>query len=116
MHFIALHDRAGLFLGPKFLYMKSTSLLLKASLAFILPNINADKRIGPHNSDIMSVLVGSMLGDGHAERERSGGVRFRFRQSAKRKDYIFWLHDFFYMRGYCTKNLPVHFKQKTDDK
>ena len=41
MHLIVLHDTAGwLFTGPKFLYMRSTPQLLKASLAFILPNIN----------------------------------------------------------------------------
>lgn len=117
MHLIALHDSAGwLFTGPKFLYMKSTSTLLKASLAFILPNINADKRIGPHNEDIISVLVGSLLGDGFGEREKSGGVRFRFRQSVVHKDYLFWLYNFFNTRGYCTNNLPVLYTQKTGDK
>ena len=117
MHLIALHDSAGwVFLGPKFLYMKSTSSVLKASLAFIIPNINADKRIGPHGSDIISVLVGSLLGDGYAERVMSGGVRFRFRQSAARKDYIVWIHNFFNTRGYCSNNLPVHYTQKTGDR
>ena len=117
MHLIALHDSAGwLFTGPKFLYMRSTSLLLKASLSFILPNIKAIKRIGPHNLDVISVLVGSLLGDGFGEREKSGGVRFRFRQSVVRKDYIFWLHNFLHTRGYCSNLLPVIYTQKTGDK
>ncbi|KAG0632549.1 hypothetical protein HOY80DRAFT_897843, partial [Tuber brumale] len=49
MHLIALHERAGsLVLGPKFLYMKPTSLLSKAAvLSFIIPNTRANKRIGP---------------------------------------------------------------------
>jgi hypothetical protein len=68
MHLIALHDSAGwLLTGPKFLYIKSSSSTLKGSLAFILPNFNADKRIGPHHKDIVSFLVGSLLGDGYAE-------------------------------------------------
>jgi hypothetical protein len=96
--------------------MKFSSSLLKASLAFILPNTKADKRIGPHNSDIISVLVGSLLGDGYAERLKSGGVKFKFRQSIEHKDYIFWLHKFFNSRGYCSNNLPVCFTQKYGDK
>lgn len=85
--------------------MKSSSSLLKASLAFILPNIKAGKRIGPHDRDIISVLVGSLLGDSHAERLMNGGVKFRFRQTIAHKDYIFWLYNFFNSRGYCTNNL-----------
>lgn len=48
----------------------------KAKLAFILPNFDGAKRIGPHNLDIISGLVGSLLGNGCVEREKSGGVRF----------------------------------------
>lgn len=115
MHLISLHDGAGSILGPKFFYFKS-SFSFKASLAFILPNFKPHSRIGPHNEDVISVLVGSLLGDGHAERLQSGGVRFRFRQQAKHKEYIFWLYDFFNTRGYCTNNLPVLYEQKYGDK
>ena len=72
-------------------------------------------RIGPHNIDVISVIFGLLLGDGYAERLPSGGVRFRFRQSVKHKEYIFWLCDFFNKRGYCTNNTPVKFKQKLID-
>ena len=117
MHLIVLHDQSGwLITGPKFLYIKSTPILLKTSLSFILPNTRAVKRIGPHNQDVISLLVGSLLGDAHGEREKSGGVRFRFRQSVVRKDYIFWLHNFLHTRGYCSNLLPVLYTQKTGDK
>jgi hypothetical protein len=144
MHLIALHDSAGwLLTGPKFLYIKSSSstrvfflfllinnifitlyiiyILIKkgkkhGSLAFILPNFNADKKIGPHHKDIVSFLVGSLLGDGYAERMSSGGVRFTFRQSAIRKEYLFWLHNFLNTRGYCSNNLPIYYTQITGDK
>lgn len=110
MHLIALHDTAGLdFLGPKFLYTKFASL--KSKLAFILPNFKPASRIGPHNLDVISVLVGSLLGDGQAERLQTGGVKFRFRQQAKHKEYLFYLYEFFNKRGYCTNNLPVLYKQ-----
>jgi len=116
MHLIALHDTAGLdFLGPKFLYMKFASL--KSTLAFILPNFKPASRIGPHNQDVISVLVGSLLGDGYAERLESGGVKFRFRQQVKHKEYLFYLYDFFFnKRGYCTNNLPVLYKQVSGNK
>lgn len=115
MHLIALHDTAGLvLLGPKFIYMRFSSLL--STLAFILPNFKPRTRIGPHHEDVLSVLVGSLLGDGHAERLESGGVRFRFRQQIKHKEYIFWLYDFFNKRGYCSNNLPFLFEQKYGSK
>lgn len=131
--------KASKILGPKFLHKKSISywaklrssgqtnhefwskhilplvprrqLHGKAKLAFILPNYKPRTRIGPHHKDVISVLVGSLLGDGHAERLQSGGVRFRFRQKAEHKDYLFWLWDFFKKRGYCSNNLPVYYVQ-----
>ena len=116
MHLIGLHDTAGSSLfGLKFLYMKALSSL-KTTLAFILPNFKPNTRIGPHNEEVISVIVGSLLGDGYAERLQNGGVRIRFRQQVKHKEYIFWLHGFLYERGYCTKNLPVLFEQKYGDK
>jgi hypothetical protein len=39
----------------------------------ILPlKIRAKNRIGPHNEDIVSVMVGSLLGDGYLERHGTG--------------------------------------------
>ena len=80
---------------------------LKTSLAFILPNYRPKTRIGPHNEEILEVIVGSLLGEGHAERLPSGGVRISFKQGAVHKDYLFWLFSFFSTRGYCSNILPV---------
>lgn len=113
MHLIALHDGAGSELGPSFICIKS--IFAKAKLAFILPNFKPHTRIGPHNKDIISVLVGSLLGDTHGERTLSGGVKFRFRQKASHKEYLFWLHEFFNKRGYSSNNLPVFYTQKSGD-
>ena len=60
--------------------------------------------------------MGSLLGDGYAERLSSGGVKFRFRQCIAHKEYIFWLYNFFNIRGYCSNNLPVLFAQKSGGK
>jgi hypothetical protein len=34
-------------------------------LAFISPRIRANKRIGPLSKKVLSILVGSLLGDAH---------------------------------------------------
>lgn len=112
-HLIALHTHGSDFFGPNLIFMKSLS---KISLAFILPNFSPKTRIGPHNEEVYSVLIGSILGDCHAERLPSGGVRFIFKQSAVHKDYLFWLFEFFRDRGYCTNNLPFKSTLKSGDK
>ena len=109
-----LHTHGLVLFGPNFNCIKSLST--KISLAFILPNYKPKSRIGPHNSDIYSVLVGGLLGDCHADRLPSGGVRFIFKQSEVHKDYLFWLYHFFNERGYCSNNLPKKHSQKLGDK
>jgi len=113
VHLLTLHTNGWLQNGPKFLYIRSSLAIFKSTLAFIIPNIKAINRIGPHNLDIISIIVGSLLGDCTAERLYSGGVRFRFRQSIKHKEYLFWLYEFFNCRGYCSNNLPVYYTQKS---
>ena len=109
-----LHTHGSVKFGPYFTYIKS--LPLKIILAFILPNYSPKTRIGPHDEDVYSVLVGAILGDCYAERLPSGGVRFRFKQSAEHQEYIFWLFDFFRTRGYCSNNLPLKLTDKLGDK
>lgn len=69
-------------------------------------------RIGPHNIDVISVLVGCLLGDCHANISKTNtpGTRFHFKQSGRHKDYLFFLYDFFQERGYCSKSLPREYK------
>jgi len=70
-------------------------------------------RIGPHNSDVISVLVGCLLGDGHAYKSKAAvsGTSFRFAQSIRHKDYLFFLYEFFYSRGYCTEAGPREYRR-----
>ena len=70
-----------------------------------LLRIRADKRIGPHNFDILSIIFGSLLGDGYAER-RIKGTRISFYQEGSHLSYILWLHSKLVELGYCSTNIP----------
>jgi hypothetical protein len=55
----------------------------------IAKRIKAEKRVGPHNIDIMNIFYGSLLGDSHAEkREKGNGTRLSFSQESKNKEYL----------------------------
>jgi hypothetical protein len=51
--------------------------------------VRASKRIGPHNEDVLSVIVGSLLGDCYGNRRSVEGTRFSYRQSIVHKEYLF---------------------------
>jgi ubiquinol-cytochrome c reductase cytochrome b subunit len=74
----------------------------------ILPSkIRAEKRIGPHNLTILSLITGSLLGYGHAEyRSQGKGTRISFYQEAAHLSYIYWLHSIVSENGYCNPNNP----------
>ena len=57
--------------------------------------VRASSRIGPHNIDVISIIIGSLLGDGYANSRTIEGTRLCFRQSVIHKDYLFWLYKFF---------------------
>ena len=73
----------------------------------ILPYIKipANKRIGPHNIDILSIIFGSLLGDGYAEK-KSNNTRITFQQEASHLEYGFWLHNYLVYLGYNNKKKP----------
>ena len=65
-------------------------------------------RIGPHNKEILSIIFGSLLGDGHAEKRLMGiGTRITFFQEASHVKYILYLHEILSKSGYCNTNKPV---------
>ena len=69
--------------------------------------LNSLLRIYPHNIDILSVLFGSLLGDSYADKRLNKGTRFQFTQSSNNMEYLYWLHSFFALRGYCSSNKPT---------
>jgi ubiquinol-cytochrome c reductase cytochrome b subunit len=75
------------------------------TLSFFSPCLKSGQRIGPHNKEIYSVLVGTLLGDAHAK-YRQGSTRFTIKQSSRHVGYLKWLHNFFAERGYCNPKVP----------
>nr|QUQ05903.1 cytochrome c oxidase subunit 2 [Microconidiobolus nodosus] len=88
-------------IGEKNIILKD---LKRALTLFNIPNIKANKRIGPHNQEIISVIIGSLLGNSNGNRKSKEGVRFVYKQG--NKEYLYWLYEFFNKRGYCTNLLP----------
>lgn len=62
---------------------------------------------GPLNIDIMSIIYGSLLGDAHAERRKSGkGTRISFYQEGSHSAYLLYLHNLVSSLGYSNTNIP----------
>ncbi len=74
--------------------------------------VRAINRIGPHNHDVISVIVGSLLGDCYASKRSVEGTRLVYKQSIVHKDYLFWLYNFFNSRGYCSNLEPRMYTRK----
>ena len=77
---------------------------------FYTSKLYSEKRIGPHNRDVVSFLIKNLLGDGYAEK-RNNATRFHIFISNKNAEYIFWLHSFFKKNGYCSAEKPKVKKQ-----
>jgi LAGLIDADG DNA endonuclease family len=72
-----------------------------------IQRIRAESRIGPHNKQILSIIFGSLLGDGYAEyRSKGKGTRIRFYQEGIHLSYILWLHNYLANSGYCNPTVP----------
>jgi ubiquinol-cytochrome c reductase cytochrome b subunit len=81
-----------------------------------ISNIRAVNRIGPHNEDVLSVIIGSLLGEAYANKRSGEGVRICYRQSIRHKEYLFWLYTFFYNRGYTSNLQPRQYTRTIQSK
>jgi ubiquinol-cytochrome c reductase cytochrome b subunit len=68
--------------------------------------ISSDRRIGPHNSDIISIIYGSLLGDAHAEFQGKG-TRISFQQGGNNTPYLLQIHTIMANGGYCNSSIPI---------
>lgn len=85
--------------------VKSTSII-----PFSKSKTHAIKRIGPHDYDVIAIIVISQLGDAWMDRI-SSKQRFSYRfnmdqEAGKNTEYIFWQAKYFYDRGYCESPTP----------
>lgn len=63
-------------------------------------------RVGPHNCGILSIIFGSLLGKGGAER-RKDGTRIIFNHEAMHLKYLLKLHNYLSAAGYCNPAIPT---------
>lgn len=63
------------------------------------------KRFGPHNLEVISVIVAGLLGDHHAEK-RGNATRFTINVSNRSVEHVRFLYTFLSERGYCTRKKP----------
>jgi ubiquinol-cytochrome c reductase cytochrome b subunit len=88
-----------------FVLINNTTSIISCDNLFNKNKISSNKRIGPHNITILSILFGSLLGDCHAE-FRNKGTRFCFYQEASHTSYLMWLHSLISDLGYTSSNDP----------
>jgi len=69
------------------LYLQARTLYSISTLPFNSPRTLSNKRIGPHNYNILCIIIGSLLGNGHMERSIEGS-NFCFYQKGEHVEYI----------------------------
>lgn len=90
-------------------YIDKLDTVMLSSLPFIQPKTLAIKRIGPHNKDILDQLIIGLLGNWWGNRipsKKRFSYRFQIDQEKHNKQYLSWLTNFFYIRGYCQSPYP----------
>ena len=76
-------------------------------LPFNLPKKYSQKRIGPHNFDILSLLICHLLGDATAQKDKRGyGTNIRFFYSDVNSEYAFFVHSLINELGYTSGTKP----------
>lgn len=106
--FLARNESIGIFVMIVFyriltVHTSFHSRSSKLSRTFWSNRLSSSSRIGPHNQDILSVIVGNLLGDAYIE-HRNNSTRIILHLGSRNREYIAWLHEFYYSRGYCSNN------------
>lgn len=82
--------------------------IINLSTNIVSKKIRGIYRIGPHNTNILSLIYGSLLGDAHAEiRLLGAGTRISFFQEDSHVKYMYYLHNILSRAGYCNDKLPI---------
>jgi len=78
--------------------------------------VRASKRIGPHNQEVVSVIIGSLLSGCCTSAKTREGTRFFYRQNHIHKEYLLRLYEFYYGKGYCSNLKPRIYTRKIRNK
>ena len=87
------------------IFILNKNIFKSAALPFILNKTKSHNRIGPHNYNILCILMGSLLGDAYAEKH-GNGTRICFQQEHSNLKYLMWFHSYLSKFGYCTETKP----------
>src|SRR5258705_12590844 len=75
-------------------------------------------RVGPHNKDILDLIICGMLGDFWADNipgKKCNSTRVQIEQSIINSAYIHHITKYFYKLGYCSKLIPVLVKKQNEN-
>jgi len=64
------------------------------------------KKFIKYNSEVMSVTIGTLLGDGWIEIHNRGTGVYTLKQHANQKDWLYWLHEFYSKHKMCNPSIP----------
>lgn len=66
-----------------------------------------------HNIDILSLFLGSLLGDsfGKLRSYKNNSFHINLQQENANAEYLFWFYNFVSQRNYCSSNKPKLYKQ-----
>jgi len=97
------------------IYKKNIMVFIQKRKFFALAQgKSSNYRIGPHNIDFLSFILGGILGGVHLEKRKQGfGTRIIFEQCQQNIEYLCWINDFLIKRGYCKDQKPFFKKRIT---
>jgi len=89
--------------------IKLYNLYTSLNLFFSKARVKALYRIGPHNVNVLSIIICGMLGDWWADKIKGqvmDSIRFNIEQSINNSAYIHHLNFLLYELGYCSNIVP----------
>ena len=84
--------------------------ILGKMLPFNKSRTKALNRIGPHNKQLLDIIICGMLGDFWADKipgKQLDSIRFNIEQSISNSAYIHHINLLFYNLGYCARPIPT---------
>ena len=99
---------------PNCRYEFNNILIISAMLPINKPRTKAILRVGPHNKEVLELIICGMLGDFWADQSPGKilkSTRFQIEQSISNAAYIHYLTLYFYNLGYCAHPIPALIKK-----